>query len=178
MPIQFHVKREGKTLVPFRKVDEAALEKLPERRPIAITASKPRSWQAQKLFHSVIAIACDNWPEGIEPNPEGNKELLRAWLECMAGPKWRRTIDFPVEVAEGIVALMRELAGDKYAFVKPIEVDGEPRLRVYVPKSTRYRQMDEAEFSPLRDEVFRIIEATLGVPIEQLLAEAAQNPEG
>ena len=175
MPLHLNMRRDGKTLIPSGELDAKLLERLPENRNLTVKASQPRSNKAQNYYHHVIQLAADHWPHGVEPEPEGDKELLRAWLECMAGPKWRNTRDFPPEMAGDIVWLMRELAGSRYAFVKAVETEEGPKLRVYVPKSTKYHKMDEAEFTPLRDEVFRIIEGTLDVTVQQLVIEAEQT---
>jgi hypothetical protein len=173
MAINIIVKRTGKALLPVRRGDEEALLKMADGVPYRAKLSKHRSVKGNNFYFRAIARACENWPHGQEPEPEGDSELLRAWLQCRAGPEWRMSQDFPVEAAAAVMWLLEHIRADnKYAFIKTVTTEEGPKLRVLIPKSTAFDQMDEEENAPLRKAVFEIIESVIGVKVEDLVYEA------
>lgn len=170
MPAAVFVKFDGKALQPIRPVDEKELAKLVVGRPYKAAITKPRNPKVHRLYFAAIAAAAKQWPEHEEPlDLDGNADLLRAWLQCKANWCYRAGPFQPSELDQ-VIKLMRLLsAEDKYGFVRPSDVDGEPGLIVFVSRSIEYEQADDPEFEPVKRAVFDRIEATLGCTIEQLV---------
>ena len=160
-------------MTPVRAVDLKALEGLPTGVSLKAKISKPRNRLVHRLYFAAIAAAAKHWPHGVEPEPEGDADRLRAWLQCKAGHAIR--IVFPVTAKDAVIALIENMTSkDKYAFTKEGVIAGEPALAVFLPLSIDYSTLDEAEFAPTKTAVFEIIEATLGVTVKQLV-EADDN---
>lgn len=173
MPSVIYVHSDGATLTPVRPVDIKALAKLPIGKPLRNSITRPRNGKVHRLYFAAIAAAAKHWPEGAEPEPEGDADLLRAWLQCKAGYARRRF--FPVAAKDAVIALIQDIRGDdKYAFVKEVQVDGEPGLVVFIPMSIDYGTLDEKEFEPIKQPVFEIIESMMECSVKELV-EADDN---
>lgn len=175
MPAAVFVKFDGNALQPIRPVDAKELAKLVVGRPYKATITKPRNPKVHRLYFKAIASAAKQWPEHAEPlDLDGDADMLRAWLQCKANWCYRAGPFQPHELDE-VIKLMRLLsADDKYGFVRPSDIDGEPGLIVFVSRSIEYQEADDPEFEPVKSKVFAIIEATLGCTIKQLV-EADDN---
>ncbi len=159
-------------LAPKRRIDADLLAAM-KPGPYKAKITKLRSQKAHNLYFKAIEVAAEQWPSNLEPEPKGDAELLRAWLQCTAGPKWRKSLDFPPETHELIVTLIQEIRGEgRYAFVDPVVTTKGPKLRCTIPLSIAHDAMDEDEFAPLREGVFEIIELTFGKTVNDLVAEA------
>ena len=171
------MRRSGSTLLPVGALDEARIKALPEMVPVAVKITRPRNPKVHRSFFQAIAEALVQWPHGAEPYPApGDEEMLRAWLLCRV--RQCHTYDFPLTgdpVADGVVSssvvkLIESVrADDKFAFVRQGAVDGSPAIRVFVPKSINWDEIDELAFRPIKDGVFAEIEHILGCPIDHLL---------
>lgn len=132
--------------------------------------TKLRSTKADNFYHKILEIAAIHWPDGVNPDPKGDKELLRAWCQCKAGPHWRKSLTGPPEAKDMVIAAIEALKGDgKYAFVEEIATDDGPKLRLHIPLSIDHDHMGEDEIRPLRDKVFEIIEFVFEMTPKQLL---------
>ena len=168
LPIIVGGKPQG--LAPKRRIDAELLAGL---KPGAYKAkiSKLRSIKADRLYHCAIEVAADNWPEGEEPEPKGDKELLRAWLQCKAGPNWRKSADFPWDTRHSAIFLIEHLVGEgRYAFTERIDTDQGPKFRVHVPLSINHDNMDDEEFQPLRAAVLEMLELKFNCSALELVA--------
>lgn len=158
------------------KADDIALEKLtrpaadPNKPPriYRCRLTKPRNPLVHNLYFAAIASAAKRWPDNLEPQPEGNEKLLRAWLQCKAGYCTRKT--FPLAAKDAVIWLLGEVrADDKFAFVKEVIVDGEPHLGVFIPDSIAYEELDDIAFAPIKDAVFARIEDVFGMDVKALI---------
>ena len=163
--------RVGPNLVPFRKKDMESLLKIPEGKIVRNAITKPPSVKGNKLYHAVIEAAAMHWPENTEPWPNGDKELLRAWLQCSVSGEFRKTVDFPWELRDKVTDLIKDTLGDgKYAFTNVIYTNPtEPKFRVFIPHTTNFQEMPEDQRQKLRKGVFDIIEMTMKCTIETLM---------
>jgi hypothetical protein len=166
MALMLVMKRMGRTLVPTCAEAEEDLGKIPLNRPVKVRVFQQRSLKAHRYYFAGIRAAHENWPEAYEFQPDRAEPHLRHWLQCKAGPAWRETIDFPATAHGSVVALIEKLRSeDKSAFVRAAG----DKLRVFVPKSIAFDELDESDVIPLRDAVFGIIEEIVGVPIDDLI---------
>jgi hypothetical protein len=165
-------------LYPVRAWDAEALKRYPVNTWLNGRLSQPRNPKTHRLYFKVIAIAAALWPEGHEPEPKGDADHLRAWLQCKAGCcHW---YDFRTDDTDTVIAFMKDIRGEgKFAFAEGIQVTplhgGSPpidKLRIYVPDTIEYDAMGEDKFRPIKDAVFEIIEMVLGVKVEILLKNA------
>lgn len=142
---------------------------LTEGKPLKCKLTNPRNPKVHRLYFSAIAAAAKHWPEGEEPEPGGDADLLRAWLQVKAGYAIRRVFD--VEAMPVLIALISDIrASDKYAFVKQTKlISGEPAAVAFIPLSISYAELDDAAFEPIKSSVFDIIESVLGCTITQLV---------
>lgn len=172
MSVRLLVHPTSQGLAPARRIDAELIAKIKPGKYLA-KLSKPRNSLVHRLFFASIAAAALHWPEGVEPEPEGDEKLLRAWLLCKAGYSEKK--DFPPSAVEGVIWLIERLRGEnRYAFVKDVVTDEGPKLRVYVPQSIAYREIDEDRFRPIKEAVFEIIEEVIGVPADQVLRETEE----
>lgn len=173
MPSVVWVKSDGKALLPLRPVDMKAFVKLEIGKPFKATITMPRNRKVDRLYFAAIRAAAKTWPEGVEPQPEGDEDLLRAWLQCRVGYCKRRR--WPVSAKEMVIELIKDVrADDKYAFVKECLWDGQPALEVLIPLSIDYNTLDEKAFEPIKTPVFDLIESVMGCTVKQLV-EADDN---
>jgi hypothetical protein len=172
------MKRVGRALVPWNSEAEAAMQKLPEGRCLRAEVRLPRSGPAHRMFFAVVAAAALHWPHDTEPNPEGDAELLRAWLLVRAGH--RDVITFPLPDApkaqQIMVASVSDLvtrlrARGEYTWIRTGEVEGQECVRVYVSRSMDFDNLDEAAFAPIRQHAYDDIESATGVRVDDLVRE-------
>jgi hypothetical protein len=171
------MRRLGRALLPIGAVDEGRILELPDGMPLSVKVSRPRSRKVHATFFQVIKEALAYWPPNHEPYPGPNEEdKLRAWLLCRTGQ--HESYDFPltgIKVSDkAIIMTMERLIEklrneDRYAFVRQGRVDGDPALRVFVPLSIRWDDVDETEFRPIKDAVFAEIEHIIGCEVKHLL---------
>jgi hypothetical protein len=173
MATTLQIRREGNLLLPMRPNDSLMMQQLPEGKAFKAKVTKLRSSKANRFYFKVLDLAAFHWPSGLEPEPEGDANLLRAYLQCQAGPEFSWKIDFPVEAYKSVIEMIeRTRAKDVFAFVKTIKTDQGDKLRVYIPESTAFDMMEEAVNIKLRRLVFEQIEIVLGKPVEQLVKES------
>jgi hypothetical protein len=166
MATQLVMKRMGRTLVPTCAEAEEELAKVPLNRVVKVRVFQQRSLKAHRYYFAGIRAAHENWPEAFQDFQPDHREHLRHWLQCKAGPDWRDTIDFPVSAHGSVVALIDKLRSeDRSAFVRAAG----DKLRVFIPKSIAFDELDEGDVIPLRDAVFGIIEEIVGVPVDDLI---------
>lgn len=164
-------------LLPARRIDyDLMRERLKPGVKYKAKITQARSRPAHNFYFGVIEAAAMYWPKRDEPHPEGDAKLLRAWLQCKAGPKWRKNVDGPPDSYEFALKMIEALAGDgRYAFVDSvITTDKGPVLRVHVPLSINWDEMPEGSgaFGELRQEVFDIIELKFHMTVHELVAHA------
>lgn len=172
------LRRLGRALVPANAEAETKLQKLPEGRPLKTKINLPRSTPAHRMTFAVIAAAAQHWPHDTEPNPEGDAELLRAWLLIRAGH--RDVITFPMPDEERAQQIMfasvtdlvtRLRASGEYVWIKTGDVEGQECVRVYISRSMSYDHLDETTFGPIRQHMYDDIESAIGVRVEDLARE-------
>lgn len=169
-----YVISDGKSLHPSRKVDAEALAKIPVGVPHKAKVSKPRNRKVHNLYFAAIAAAAKHWPEGEEPNPNGDAGLLRAYLQCKAG--WFVRLDFGISEKDSVVQLLAMTRDeDKYGFVKPITKNGQPALGVFISKSVSEDAATDEIFEPVKTEVLSRIEAVLGCSVQKLIDSDANE---
>lgn len=166
-------------LIPARQIDGRTMEKLAKEEflyPFKARLTQPRNPKVHNLFFAACDAAAKQWPEGEEPYPEGDGDMLRGWLLCKAG-HCVRLDDFKPEQIASIITLIQSLrAEDKYAYVKPYQKkDGSDWLAVFIPKSISYEAADEADFAPVKTDCIERMENTLGVDIKTLVAGDAAS---
>jgi len=173
---ELYVNRVGRTLVPANAEAEELIKKIPERRFLKAKVNVPRNAKTHDLFFAILADVIQHWPHGAEPHPEGDTELLRAWLLCRVGHC--NKLDFPMmsdpksqqRLMHSLDAMITRLrnAGE-YQFMREGTVDGEPAIRVFIPKSISKDSLDETEFRPIEQAVFDEIEAITGIEVNTLI---------
>lgn len=101
--------------------------------------------------------------------------MLRAWLICKAGYRESTPIHMPDLATERLRDLFRLsieaaiAAAGGVAFVVPYR----DVVAVVRPRSIAWDKLGQTEFSRLRDAVSDVIEAEIGVKVEDLLREEA-----
>lgn len=134
---------------------------------------KRRSGPQHRMFFSAISCAFSNWPLEHAFLPS-NEEHLRAWLLVKAG--YHNIIGQNLveeadifRVADFTQRLMASIrAHGSYGFV---EVTGRKSLIVKFPKSIAYRELSQADFQPIAQAVFDIIESEIGLKVEDLVRQ-------
>lgn len=172
------LRRLGRALVPANAEAETKLQKLPEGRPLKTKINLPRSTPAHRMFFAVIAAAAQHWPHGAEPEPDGDAELLRAWLLIRAGHCDK--ITFPMSddpagqqmtVTSVSDLITRLRAKGEYPFIRTGEIKGKAVVRVFISKSMDYDHLDESGFIPIRQHIYDDIKTIVGVDAEDLARE-------
>lgn len=181
------LRRIGRTMLPINRDAEDKLAKIPEGRIVKAKISLRRSAPAHRMFFAVIAAAAQHWPHGVEPEPEGDAELLRAWLLIRAGHCDKIDFHWPDDEVQqqmttaSIANLIGRLRnGGQYPFIRQgeatIEIDGKPQrcpvVRIFISRSMDYETLDEAAFGRIRKHSYDDIEAIVGVRVDDLAREA------
>jgi hypothetical protein len=172
---------------PARRADLDMLARMKRGKSYKVVVTELRSKKADGLYHDALTWAARNWPEGMWPNPDGDKELLRAGLQCKAGPRWRKSVDFEPGSVKSALFLIEEFRGEeKYAFTQPVELT-DPKtgelgqwLRVHVPISIAHEAMPEKAMVDLRRAVIEQIEEVFEMEIKAFIhkcKEAAHDKE-
>jgi hypothetical protein len=160
--------RVGRRLVPTDPMADKSLMRLPENVPARVKIVLPRSTKNHRHFFAVITAACWHWPTTVEPYPNGDVELLRAWLECRAG--FADKIDYPIAAVDAVVRHVElRRAKGQHVFVREGTIGGEPALRIFEPRSIAYDEMDEDQFQALKAGVFGVIREILDCEPDDLL---------
>jgi hypothetical protein len=171
MAEKLKMRRSGDGLLPVSKMGLEDIHKLKPGGIYNVRITKQRSRRAHNFYFEVIRRAAFLWPEGVAPCPNGDEDLLRAWLQCKVGKPKRWVFD--VEQGEMAVGLVKYIQGeDKYCFHEGMQIDGVDKIVVFAPESIAEDEMDELEFTPLRQAVFEFIEITLGVKIDELMTDS------
>ena len=144
----------------------------------AESTGKPRSVQDHRRTFSLINKAYHHWPEASDFHPVSANHL-RAYLLVKAG--YFDVISIPVghirpdspamalvraAVEATIAAAIRKGA---YVFLR-VSADA---IETLWPKSISFASLDQKAFGPLREAIEEIIEAEIGVSIEELLTARA-----
>lgn len=173
MPSDLLVRRIGRSLLPANAAAEEAFGRIPQNVIVRADVRQPRRPKNHRHFFWILSLACHHWPHGHEPEPDGNTELLRAWL--LAQTTARQTVDFPVTHHGAVITLLdRSKRRGEYAFVRQGSATNretgeiEPTLRVFMPPTINWDEMDEATFAPTKQEAFAIIERVIGCTISDL----------
>lgn len=178
MPIAIMMRRSGEVLLPLNRDGAKALLTLPENRPLRANVNLPRSKVQHGRFFAAIDEAMHHWPELHEFQPEGEGHL-RAWLLCRVGHVQKPFDEIPVPdgtdpgvVAAIVVRLIGRVKDEgKWAFPRV----GTGRIRIYVPATINWDDVDQKAFAPVAQAVFEEIENILGVTVDQLLEERSQR---
>lgn len=172
------LKKVGRALIPANADAEVGLAKIKDGRIVKTVINQPRSGPANRMFFAVLRMAAQHWPHGVEPNPDGDTELLRAWLLCRAGHCDRIDFPFPDDersrqmVLASVTDLVNRLrASGQYPFIRMGEIEKQPAVRVFISRSMDYEHLDEAGFAPIRQHIYDDIEATVGVRVDDLVRE-------
>ena len=166
------LRRNGHVLTPSSGHDHDLMMGLKEGEIYRGKLTKPRNKRAHNLFFVVVDEATSMWPEKREPNPEGDSELLRAWLLWKAGHA--RSFRVSTTDKDTVVQIINALIEDeKYFFISDtLDDDGVLHHLFNIPNSMDYDHMDEDAFAPIRQECFNIIESVLRCKIETLMQHA------
>lgn len=139
--------------------------------------SKPRSPKAHRFFFAMMDAAYDNWPATHEFQPT-DCEQLRAWLLCQTKHSVRignlLNVNFPDPDRQIDFLNMAVAAVRQHGYGLPI-TDGHGYVELIIPKSIAYDKLDEKEFSPIRDDVFELIEKNTGMKIKELQRHVRKN---
>lgn len=141
--------------------------------------ARPRSGPDHRRFFGAVAKAFDQWPENAEFQPR-DAEHLRAYLLVRAGHFNVGKIETPEGYADNpsirtlfrmaVEGTAKALAGETGHYDVRVSASG---VEVLTPRSIDYRTVSQREFGPIRDAVEAIIEAEIGVRVDQLLKERA-----
>ena len=173
----FRAIRVGRAILPADAEAEGAIKKVPERRPFKTKVHVPRLPQTHNLLFGVLADAVNHWPHGADPNPDGDAELLRAFLLCRVG--WCEKIDVPIsddpKMQQRIMAFVDEMivrlrGKGEYPFIREGRIDGEPAMRVFIARSLNHADVDEIKFREIEHDIFDEIEAITGIKVDDLIA--------
>ncbi len=139
----------------------------------AVLERKRRSGQHHRFFFSAVSGAFANWPIEHRFLPS-SEEHLRAWLLIQAGHcnviGQSLTAEADIfRVADFTERLMTDIR--KHGSFGFVEVVSRKSLAVRYPKSISYRDLSQTDFQPIASKVFDIIEAEIGVPVDQLVRE-------
>ena len=167
MPLEVTVARRGDAVFPRGKTDVAELRRLPEGRMVKCRFDLPRSGKDHCTFFRVIDLVFHNWPaEKAEFDPR-DSEHLRAWLLAKAGHYEAKDFEphseDPREAAWEFALFLGGFVGRRDFFVKGT-ANG---LRVFIPRSIAYGELDQKDFAEVRTKVAEIIEAITGVSYEK-----------
>lgn len=130
-----------------------------------------RSHRHHRFYFKAIDCALLQWPESHAFQPD-NADHLRAWLQVRIGHH-----DMICQENDGDLLTMADFAGkvlDKARTSKSsgfIETGPDNTLIVKFPRSINWSQVTQAQFQPIAQKVFDLIEAEIGVPVEQLVFE-------
>lgn len=132
-----------------------------------------RSDVHHRLFFGVLAKAFDCWPESAKFQP-ADAEHLRTYLLIKAGhfEKLDLRCDNPdaISLEDQLRAIIKTIS-DK----PPLMHTYAWGVRIFYPKSISYAAADRKVFNEVSQKVFEILEAQLGVPIEELKKEAERE---
>lgn len=172
------IRRVGRAMLPANAEAEGKLMKLPEGRPLKTKIHLPRSTPAHRMFFAVISAAAVHWPHSAEPEPDGDAELLRAWLLIRAGHCDRIDFPFPDDEAarQMVIASVSDLVNrlrtrGEYPFIRTGETKLGSVVRVFISRSMDFENLDEAGFIPIREHIYGDIEAIVGVRVDDLVRE-------
>lgn len=135
---------------------------------------KGRSLPDHRRFFALIHAAYHHWPENHRFRPD-NSEHLRAWLTAKAGHRNTTELFLP----DGATPEMKRLyAIGTEAAIKATGGTGwvvpyNDSLVVISPKSIAWDEIDQKQFSVIRDAVSDVIEAETGIAVDALLREMA-----
>lgn len=174
MPIEFWGKWTGGAIVPDGKSSWEAVKKLHPHERLRVVCSKPRNYDRHRLYFAVIDRAFDNWPEQHEFRAE-TSEHLRHFLQIKAGYKNVETHELDMASPEKIALSTRVILASALQKPYPFVRSYGDKVAIFTSKSIDYGTLDEAAFKPVLDAVFSVIEAELGVSIEQMKAEVAMG---
>lgn len=137
---------------------------------------KPRSLADHRRFFAALNKAFLHWREGdfVPTSPEH----LRAWLLVQAGYSDVTSVSLEWLDNPHLVSLARlsieasvaaALGQGDFAFTRP----SGNQIEVLRAKSISFSTLDQKAFGRLREKVEEIIEAHIGVKVDQLLREEA-----
>ena len=141
--------------------------------------TKPRSLADHRRFFAMIRHALMHWPENHEFRPS-NEDHLRAWLLVSAGYFDVQSVPINEEIAQNphlltlarltIEATVEAAYRDRdFAFPR-FSAAGCEILRA---KSINWETLDQRAFGPIREAVEDLVEANVGVKVDQLLRSQA-----
>lgn len=175
---EFVAIRIGSALVAADEDSAEKMLRIPERRPFKSKVTVPRDDKTHATFFGVIGDVCKRWPPSLEPYPDGDPELLRAYLLCAVG--WRESYRLPiiddakdqqriVEFADAMVRRARQHR--EFPFLRETMIDGQPALAVHYAKSIEHKTVDEVEFRDVADRVYAKIYELTEIDVEDLIVE-------
>jgi hypothetical protein len=136
-----------------------------------VLKKQTRSPKQHNFYFAVVGAAFMNWPtcHGFAPQDETH---LRHWLQVHVGHD-----DKISQENNGDILTMADFAGkvlDRARETKSsgfIEIGADNTLLARFPKSINWQEVTQAQFQPIAQKVFDLIEAEIGVPVEQLVFE-------
>lgn len=131
---------------------------------------KHRSTKEHRLLFAVIRRAAENWPHPMEGGSlEEQASWLRGWLEVEAGHTEEVDIEGAENITLPVVKAAKSFLRGSTGYVRLKRIPG--GLRIIRPASIKYEEMGKKEFQALADRIYEIIQAVLGVSVEQLKKE-------
>ena len=120
-----------------------------------------RSLPDHRRFFAMLKPAFKQWPEGdFAPT---SIHHFRSWLLVQAG---HSDVAYVSTIQEAVTAAVGK---DNYAYAQPVGA----QIEVIKAKSLSFAALDQKAFGQIREKVEDIIEANIGVPVDQLLRERA-----
>jgi len=140
----------------------------------------PRSRRQDGRFFAALheVVSQGHWPESHDFQPV-DAEHLRAWLLVKVGHVEKPFDEFlvpdgvdPMPMALAIINLVERVKGKgRWAFPSPRP----GAIRVYVPKTMNWQDVDKVEFQPLVQAMCETVEQAIGTTIDQILYERSQR---
>lgn len=142
--------------------------------------ANPRSISDHRRFFGVIGKAYKQWPESYDFQPR-DAEHLRGFLLVTVGYFDVQTIDLReiITSKEPSLLVLARLAVEAsvaaahkqsdYVVTRPRDVV----VEIIKPRSLNFHALSQKQFNPIREAVEDLIEAIIGVSVDQLLREQA-----
>jgi len=118
------------------------------------------------MFWAIMQRAFENWPEDHVFRPD-SKEHLYGWILIEAG--YSECTEVEAKDHAVALAVAKAIYGVTKREIHCMRIFGTSTgVRVCVPQSGDYAHAGKKKFEQMRSAVYEVIEATLGVSIDEL----------
>lgn len=161
------VTRRGVELIPLGAHYEERLRTLPQGVALKARITQPRSLPHHNFFFAFLEEVYGSWPQVHKFQPV-NATHLRAWLLVKVGYARRQEIqigDASLHTVQAIVSGLRDFhdSEDRYYWYW---IEGE-RLLMARPLSMGFDHLDQHDFAPISDAVFKVIYDETGMDADE-----------